>query len=71
MASTKTPLMITLQETGRMIGTGQTTVRALIHKGDLAAYKIGRRTVVSHDSLLQFISNLPKADLRGPAKKAA
>lgn len=47
-------------EVPEVTGIGRTTVYAEIAEGRLRARKIGRRTVVLHDDLVEWLSELPE-----------
>lgn len=49
------PLTISVSEAARVIGLGKTRTWALISSGELAAVKLGRRTLVRTDSLRALV----------------
>ena len=57
------PLAYRVEDAKRMIGCGTTQLYALAASGVLDARKLGRRTVITAESLRRFIQNLPRADL--------
>jgi excisionase family DNA binding protein len=49
------PLLHDIPEAGRLLHCGRTTVYELIRGGQLRTIKVGRRTLIPHSSLLEFI----------------
>jgi len=45
-----------IQAVADYLGVHEQTVRALIKRGELGSFKIGRRTFVTDDQLAEFIS---------------
>jgi hypothetical protein len=64
------PLAYTLAAATKASGFSRTRLYGLIGDGCLAAFKIGRRTMVKADSLRSLIDALPGAVVR-PTKAAA
>ena len=58
------PLLYSITDAKRLIGTGTTRVYELIGAGLLDARKAGGRTLITAASLRQYASNLPKADIK-------
>lgn len=48
--------LLSISQTARMLSLGKTTVYKLIQGGCLQANKIGRRTLVQRDSVLQLVA---------------
>lgn len=75
MSETVTPLAYSIPGAVRATGLARTRLYALIERGDVAAFKIGRRTMIRADSLQAFLATLPPARLglrrRTPAADAA
>jgi hypothetical protein len=61
-------LAVTIAETQQMLGIGRTKVYALLGDGKIAARKIGRRTVVSVESIRHFLANLPAAEIAAQSR---
>jgi excisionase family DNA binding protein len=55
---TKTPLAYTVSEAANAAALGRTTVYAAIRRGELTARKAGRRTVVLHADLQDWLNTL-------------
>lgn len=51
------PLTISIKETGDVIGIGRTSIYALIKSGRLEAIKLGRRTLITTDSIRRLLEN--------------
>ena len=66
------PLLYPIAEAKRLIGTGTTRLYELIGAGFLDARKAGGRTLITAESLRQYVASLPKANIttgqRGAAK---
>jgi excisionase family DNA binding protein len=58
-------LALTIFEACEIAGIGRTSVYAAIARGELAAKKRGRRTLVLVDDLKEWISSLPPLVLGG------
>lgn len=63
MNDTTSPLAYSIPGAVRATGLARTRLYALIERGDVAAFKIGRRTMIRADSLQTFLSSLPPARL--------
>ena len=50
-----TPIAISIDETGAAIGLGRTKIYSLIAEGSLEVLKIGRRTLVTVESITGLI----------------
>lgn len=62
-----------IKETKEQLSIGHTRLYELLGSGELTAVKLGRRTIVTAESLNRFIAQLPRADIkttRRPAAKA-
>jgi excisionase family DNA binding protein len=55
-----TPTALSISEVCKISGLGKTTVYAAIKRGHLVARKCGRRTVILHEDLIEFLRNLPR-----------
>jgi excisionase family DNA binding protein len=53
---------ISIPESCYIIGAGRSTVYKALETGELAASKLGRRTIILKQELLRFLAALPKAD---------
>lgn len=56
------PAMLSISDACKYAGCGQTKLRELIREGQLAACKLGRRTLVSKNSLDELLANLPRKE---------
>lgn len=45
---------------GRILHCGRTTVYRLIGEGKLATIKVGRRTLIPHQAIVEFIEQAPR-----------
>jgi hypothetical protein len=63
-------LAVTIEECQQMLGVRRTSVYFLIGQQKLAAYKIGRRTVVTTESIRTFLKNLAPAQIAAPKPAA-
>jgi hypothetical protein len=57
------PLMFTIPGTTQATGLPRTTVYSLIGQGVLDARKAGRRTLVTADSIRNYLAALPAAKI--------
>lgn len=55
------PMMIRIDDVKSMLGLGTTKVYELIGQGLLDARKVGKRTLVTRESMRTYIAGLPKA----------
>ena len=60
MKPTTTALLNTIEATRARLGCGRTKVRQLSSNGELEAVKLGRRTLITEQSIVQFVSRLPR-----------
>ena len=60
MHPTSTALLNTIDATRARLGCGRTKVRELAKAGDLEAVKLGRRTLITEQSIMRFVSRLPR-----------
>ena len=51
-----------IPESGHIIGAGRSTIYKALETGELAALKLGRRTIILKRELLRFLSELPAAN---------
>jgi excisionase family DNA binding protein len=49
------PLAISIKETAKTLSLGRTSIYALIAKGRLEAFKVGRRTLVRVESIQRLV----------------
>jgi excisionase family DNA binding protein len=56
-------LAVTINDACRATGLGSTTVYELIADGEIEAVKVGRRTIILWQSLLDYLTRCPR--LRG------
>lgn len=56
-------LLLDVNETARALSCGRTTVYGLIADGKLDTRKLGRRTLVTAESVRRLVDSLPEADL--------
>ncbi len=61
----------TIPDTQRVSGLGRTTIYEAIGAGKLIAVKAGNRTLVTEESLKDFLKSLPRADIRVGQKRVA
>ena len=59
-------LTVTITEAVRLLGIGRSTIYALMGRGDLAARKVGRRTLITTASIRTFLDALPAAEIAAP-----
>ena len=58
------PLAYRIDDARRVLGLGTTKLYELIGTGVLDARKAGNRTLITGESIRQYIANLPEADIR-------
>jgi excisionase family DNA binding protein len=63
-------LAVTIPEAVRLLGVGRSTLYALMGRGDLAARKVGRRTLITTASIHRFLEALPAAQIAAPKQAA-
>lgn len=51
-------ILISIKDTGRMLGIGRTKVYDLIRQNRLETVKLGSRTLVHNDSIKAFVEEL-------------
>jgi excisionase family DNA binding protein len=54
----------TIEGTTKAIGLPRTTIYELIGSGKLVAKKAGRRTLITHESIQEYLDSLPMANIR-------
>ena len=64
-------ISLTIADAARLCGIGRTSLYELIGAKMLDARKCGSRTLITADSLRNYIGNLPAADIRMTRKVAA
>jgi hypothetical protein len=69
MSTDVKPLAYTIPGAGKAIGHGRTFVYDLIGRGLLDARKSGGRTIVTAESIEQYVRNLPKAEIHASSQK--
>lgn len=57
------PLTVSISQTCQLTGLGRTSVYARLHEGELTASKIGRRTLVSIESIETMLKKEQFKDL--------
>jgi excisionase family DNA binding protein len=57
--------LVSIAEARKLLGVGTTTVYSLMKRGEIAARKIGARTVIPESSLRTFQERLPAARKTG------
>lgn len=65
------PILYSVSEAKRLIGTGTTRLYELIGTGRLDARKAGGRTLITAESLHAYAAALPKADIRAGQGRAS
>jgi excisionase family DNA binding protein len=63
-------LLLTVEDAGTMLGVRRSTIYALMGSGHLTARKIGRRTVITVESVRNYLATLPAADIAAPRRAA-
>jgi excisionase family DNA binding protein len=61
----------TIDEATKVYGIGRTTLYELIGAKKLDARKAGNRTLITAESLRNYVASLPAADIRMTRKTAA
>lgn len=59
---TRMKLTYSIAEACELLGIGRTTLYGAIKKGELKACKVGRRTLISSQSLQLFVDSLPNSN---------
>jgi hypothetical protein len=62
-APSENPLAHTIETASRISTCGRTSLYAAIKAGDLKARKIGRRTVILHADLRDWLASLPMREV--------
>lgn len=65
------PLAYRIDDAKRRIGVGTTLLYELIGAGHLDARKAGNRTLITAESLRQYVASLPKANIKTGQRPAA
>jgi Helix-turn-helix domain len=71
MPETTDPLAYTLPHAVQASGLARTRIYDLIERGDLAAFKAGRRTLIRADSLRSYLASLPPARIGAGRRTSA
>lgn len=50
------PLTVSVNDAGRLLSLGRTSVFALIRSGELDTFKCGRRRLISRQSIIDYVS---------------
>lgn len=58
-AKTRTPITLTIPGTVEVSGLSRSTIYEALKKGDLTAVKAGRRTLIRHAELEEYLARLP------------
>ena len=70
MEHSMTTITHTIDGATQVTGLPRTTIYALLGEGKLLAKKVGRRTLITHESIQAYLDSLPPAQFRTPAKAA-
>jgi excisionase family DNA binding protein len=63
-------LALGVAEAAKAAGVGRTTLFEAIRKGEVAAKKVGRRTIITADDLDAWLKSLPpRATAKTPARE--
>jgi excisionase family DNA binding protein len=54
-------LLLDYQDAGEQLSVGRTTIYGLVERGELRTVKIGRRSLITRDSLEAFVERLSRA----------
>lgn len=69
IGSIGTPRLYSIPETRvRLGGAGRSTVYELVARKLLDGVKVGRRTMITEESIQRYIDGLPSAQIRLPAR---
>lgn len=60
-----TPYTLTVAEACRRYGIGRTTIYSLVLKKHIIACKLGRRTLISAESVERYLASLPDIHATG------
>ena len=60
------PLAFTIREAITTAGVRKTSLYQAIRRGELRARKSGRRTLILHDDLHDWLERLPRLELKRP-----
>ncbi|OYU50499.1 MAG: hypothetical protein CFE31_02825 [Rhizobiales bacterium PAR1] len=60
MTTTIATRLLSLEETRRLLGIGNTKLFELLKTGQLSARKLGARTVIAESELIRFQQQLPQ-----------
>lgn len=63
------PLTVSTADAQRLLGIKNTKLYELIGSGKLAAVKIGRKTLITSESLHRFVEQLPAAEIGSARRK--
>ncbi len=58
MSDNSSPLLVTLPEAMRLLSIGKTKINDLCNAGEIDRHHIGRKAVVTMDSIRRFIAGL-------------
>ena len=60
---TPAPFLIGVQEAQRLTSLGRSTIYELMDLGDIDSVKVGKRRLISYDSLKAWAAGLPRENL--------
>jgi excisionase family DNA binding protein len=60
--STRVPLLVSIDDVGKLLGVRRTTVMKLLYGGALPSVTIGRRRLVIHADVLAYVEQRRSAD---------
>jgi len=65
--SNSTKQAYSIAEVTRQAGIGRSSIYQAIKDGRLIARKMGRRTVILHDDLVEWLRSLPQLEVGAPS----
>lgn len=60
--------LLTLREAGGILKRSRSAMYLMLGRGDLAAVKIGAKTLIKRSELERFLAAAPRAIVSGPAR---
>jgi hypothetical protein len=64
-------ITLTIEDAVKASGLARSRLYQLMGSGELVTRKAGKRTLITGESLRNYIDNLPPANIRAPQIKAA